>query len=111
MVLQALKTTGVRVATAQARRAGARRNMGGHAPAPEWTGIDKVVRGYFPQDYQCTYRRISYIQYGYGYETWRDSISMGKHTCYHVHSVWTTPEPGLGVDQGDPMHWKLEVHM
>eukprot|EP00549_Striatella_unipunctata_P003064 CAMPEP_0118673994 /NCGR_PEP_ID=MMETSP0800-20121206/642_1 /TAXON_ID=210618 ORGANISM="Striatella unipunctata, Strain CCMP2910" /NCGR_SAMPLE_ID=MMETSP0800 /ASSEMBLY_ACC=CAM_ASM_000638 /LENGTH=100 /DNA_ID=CAMNT_0006569141 /DNA_START=91 /DNA_END=393 /DNA_ORIENTATION=- len=25
---------------------------GGHAPAPEWTGIDKVVRGYFPQDYQ-----------------------------------------------------------
>jgi hypothetical protein len=60
MVLQALKTTGVRVATAQARRAGARRNMGGHAPAPEWTGIDKVVRGYFPQDYQCTYRRISY---------------------------------------------------
>eukprot|EP00978_Attheya_sp_CCMP212_P008942 scaffold21101_cov56-Attheya_sp.AAC.2 len=54
MVLQALKTTGVRVATAQARRGGARRNMAGHAPAPEWTGIDKTVRGYFPQDYQCT---------------------------------------------------------
>ena len=30
-----------------------RRQMGGsHAPAPEWTGIDKVVRGYFPEDYQ-----------------------------------------------------------
>ena len=25
-----------------------------HAPAPEWEGIDKVVRGYFPQDYQRT---------------------------------------------------------
>jgi hypothetical protein len=30
-----------------------RRGMA-HAPAPEWTGIDKVVRGYFPQDYQRT---------------------------------------------------------
>lgn len=29
-----------------------RRNMGGHAPAPEWEGIDKVVRGVFPADYQ-----------------------------------------------------------
>jgi hypothetical protein len=28
-----------------------RRGMA-HAPAPEWTGIDKVVRGYFPQDHQ-----------------------------------------------------------
>eukprot|EP00559_Dactyliosolen_fragilissimus_P003963 CAMPEP_0184855124 /NCGR_PEP_ID=MMETSP0580-20130426/443_1 /TAXON_ID=1118495 /ORGANISM="Dactyliosolen fragilissimus" /LENGTH=118 /DNA_ID=CAMNT_0027349553 /DNA_START=50 /DNA_END=406 /DNA_ORIENTATION=+ len=27
------------------------RNMGSHA-APEWTGIDKVVRGVFPEDYQ-----------------------------------------------------------
>jgi len=27
---------------------------GGHA-AKEWTGIDKVVRGYFPEDYQSTY--------------------------------------------------------
>lgn len=27
---------------------------GGHAPAPEWTGIDKVVRGVFPKDYQRT---------------------------------------------------------
>lgn len=24
----------------------------GHAPAPEWEGIDKVVRGYFPGDHQ-----------------------------------------------------------
>jgi hypothetical protein len=28
------------------------RKMGTHAPAPEWDGIDKVVRGYFPKDYQ-----------------------------------------------------------
>jgi hypothetical protein len=27
---------------------------GSHGPPPEWTGIDKVVRGYFPEDYQCT---------------------------------------------------------
>ena len=27
---------------------------GHHGPPPEWTGIDKVVRGYFPEDYQCT---------------------------------------------------------
>ncbi|KAL7515993.1 hypothetical protein ACHAWX_001053 [Stephanocyclus meneghinianus] len=26
--------------------------MGSGAAAPEWTGIDKVVRGYFPQDDQ-----------------------------------------------------------
>jgi hypothetical protein len=26
--------------------------MGSSAPAPEWTGIDKVVRGYFPKDEQ-----------------------------------------------------------
>jgi hypothetical protein len=29
-----------------------KRSMGGHAPAPEWEGIDKVVRGYFPHDHQ-----------------------------------------------------------
>lgn len=35
-----------------------RRQMGGsHAPAPEWTGIDKVVRGYFPEDYQREFCR------------------------------------------------------
>ena len=28
-----------------------RRNFA-HAPAPEWEGIDKVVRGYFPHDHQ-----------------------------------------------------------
>jgi len=39
-----------RTAAVQAQR----RNMGGHAPAPEWTGIDKVVRDVFPQDYQRT---------------------------------------------------------
>lgn len=28
---------------------------GGHAPAPEWEGIDKVVRGVFPGDHQCEF--------------------------------------------------------
>jgi hypothetical protein len=35
-----------------------KRNMalgGHHGPPPEWTGIDKVVRGYFPEDYQRTF--------------------------------------------------------
>ncbi|KAL3763826.1 hypothetical protein ACHAW5_007780 [Stephanodiscus triporus] len=30
----------------------ARRRMGSSAPAQEWTGIDKVVRSYFPKDEQ-----------------------------------------------------------
>lgn len=25
---------------------------GHHGPPPEWEGVDKVVRGYFPEDYQ-----------------------------------------------------------
>jgi hypothetical protein len=27
---------------------------GGHGPKPEWTGLDKTVRTYFPEDYQGT---------------------------------------------------------
>jgi hypothetical protein len=34
------------------------RGMGGHAPKPEWTGIDKTVRSYVPEDYQ----RTSFLQ-------------------------------------------------
>ena len=40
-----------RVASQQAAQQSKRR-MGSAAAAPEWTGIDKVVRGYFPQDDQ-----------------------------------------------------------
>jgi hypothetical protein len=29
-----------------------RRNMAGHSAAPEWEGIDKIVRGVFPGDHQ-----------------------------------------------------------
>ena len=35
-----------------------RRNFslgGHHGPPPEWEGIDKVVRGYFPEDWQRTW--------------------------------------------------------
>jgi hypothetical protein len=28
---------------------------GHHGPPPDWQGIDKVVRGYFPEDYQRKY--------------------------------------------------------
>ena len=32
-------------------------SLGGHhGPPPKWEGIDKVVRGYFPEDYQRTCR-------------------------------------------------------
>ena len=46
-------TLGRRTALHAARRTAqqqAKRRMGGGAAAPEWTGIDKVVRGYFPKD-------------------------------------------------------------
>jgi hypothetical protein len=31
---------------------------GHHGPPPDWQGVDKVVRGYFPHDYQCTFLYI-----------------------------------------------------
>lgn len=43
------------VATQQAKR------RMGSAAAPEWTGIDKVVRGYFPQDDQCEFFAALYL--------------------------------------------------
>uniref|UniRef100_A0A7S2R1X0 Uncharacterized protein n=1 Tax=Eucampia antarctica TaxID=49252 RepID=A0A7S2R1X0_9STRA len=51
MVMIAIQATARRSAVVAVRHQ-QRRQMGGHAPAPEWTGIDKVVRGYFPQDHQ-----------------------------------------------------------
>uniref|UniRef100_A0A7S2I9N5 Uncharacterized protein n=1 Tax=Helicotheca tamesis TaxID=374047 RepID=A0A7S2I9N5_9STRA len=49
MVVHALKSTAVR----GARAATSKRCMGGSAaPAPEWTGIDAVVRKVLPQDDQ-----------------------------------------------------------
>jgi hypothetical protein len=42
--------------TAQQRQQRRGLALGGHhGPPPEWTGVDKVVRGYFPEDYQRTY--------------------------------------------------------
>jgi len=52
MVVHALKSTAVR-GTRAAVAASQKRSMGGSsAPAPEWTGIDAVVRKYLPQDDQ-----------------------------------------------------------
>lgn len=42
--------------TQQVSQAQRRAMGGGHAPAPEWEGIDKVVRGVFPADYQREFR-------------------------------------------------------
>lgn len=52
MVVHVIQSTARRGATAVARNQQCRQMGGGHAPAPEWTGIDKVVRGYFPEDHQ-----------------------------------------------------------
>jgi len=41
-----------KVATQQQKRTMA----GGGGPKPEWEGIDKIVRGYFPEDYQRTFQ-------------------------------------------------------
>ena len=44
-----------------AQRQQQRRNLslgGHHGPPPVWTGVDKVVRGYFPEDYQRTYFKV-----------------------------------------------------
>ena len=35
-----------------------KRSMGGGGPAPEWEGIDKVVRGVFPGDHHRTFSII-----------------------------------------------------
>lgn len=45
--LLATRRTSVATTSQQARR-----RMGSSAPAQEWTGIDKVVRSYFPKDEQ-----------------------------------------------------------
>ena len=52
--LLARRTTllATRRATASSAAMTKRRMGGSAAPAPEWEGIDKVVRGYFPQDDQ-----------------------------------------------------------
>lgn len=59
MVVQAMAT---RAAANAARRVFSqqpKRSFAGHAKAHiEWTGVDKIVRGYFPEDYQCTYWTI-----------------------------------------------------
>jgi hypothetical protein len=37
---------------------------GHHGPPPEWTGVDKIVRSYFPEDYQRTLREDSGFRTG-----------------------------------------------
>ena len=37
-------------------------SLGGHhGPPPEWTGVDKVVRKYLPEDYQRTFFAVDRI--------------------------------------------------
>ena len=54
--MNALRST-VRLATRAATQGVQKRNMGSGAAQPQWTGIDKVIRDKFPEDYQggCFY--------------------------------------------------------
>ncbi|GKY98775.1 hypothetical protein MPSEU_000833700 [Mayamaea pseudoterrestris] len=55
MSMKLLSAASRRAAVAPLTRQQQTRNLalgGHHGPPPEWTGIDKVVRGVFPQDYQ-----------------------------------------------------------
>lgn len=58
-------TTGrmaLRATRQQLHKAPQRRSMaGGGGPAPEWEGVDKVVRGVFPGDHQRTSPRVTRI--------------------------------------------------
>ena len=55
-----------------------KRRMGGAAAAPEWTGIDKVVRGYFPQDDQSKFLFLSLWLVG-----WIISLLQSRRLLYY----------------------------
>mmetsp|Transcript_9765 Transcript_9765/g.12883 ORF Transcript_9765/g.12883 Transcript_9765/m.12883 type:complete len:133 (+) Transcript_9765:182-580(+) len=53
----ALRAASRRVASRQAFATTQKRNMSlgeSHGPPPEWEGVDKVVRSYFPHDHQLS---------------------------------------------------------
>ena len=58
--MNALRTTFQRAVAHKPNTLTQKRQMGAHAQ-PQWEGIDKVVRGVFPEDFQCKYRRIGHI--------------------------------------------------
>jgi len=60
--------------------------MGGAAAAPEWTGIDKVVRGYFPQDDQRKLFIFCMCGWLDGYFSFcnLDVCYIVKNRCYRV---------------------------
>ena len=74
MVLQAVAARATANAARRVVSQQQKRSFAGHGKAkPEWTGIDKVVRGYFPEDHQRTSltilecrRRMSYLLYLFG---------------------------------------------
>mmetsp|Transcript_8545 Transcript_8545/g.12411 ORF Transcript_8545/g.12411 Transcript_8545/m.12411 type:complete len:139 (+) Transcript_8545:58-474(+) len=51
-----------RVSAAAVSKSKSKRSFGAHA-APEWTGIDKIVRSYFPEDHQLAGAVLA----GYGF--------------------------------------------
>jgi hypothetical protein len=56
-----------------------RRTMaGGHAPAPKWEGIDKVVRDVFPEDWQS---ELLFVGQVHGGEIARDSRFRVAEKC------------------------------
>ena len=59
MVFSIAAATARRRIALMARHSTQRRTMGG-GPPPEWTGIDKVVRGTFPADYQRKFCLVNF---------------------------------------------------
>ena len=53
------RRTALHAARRTAQQQAKRRMGGGAAAAPEWTGIDKVVRGYFPKDEDSEFYNFS----------------------------------------------------
>ena len=55
------RRTALHAARRTAQQQAKRRMGGGAAAAPEWTGIDKVVRGYFPKDEDSEFISLAFF--------------------------------------------------
>ena len=55
--MNALRSTVARASIRATQRV-QKRQMGSGAAAPEWTGIDKIVRDKFPEDYQGEFHQV-----------------------------------------------------
>lgn len=71
--MNALRSTVARASIRATQRV-QKRQMGSGAAAPEWTGIDKIVRDKFPEDYQGEFHQGL-------------RLSCGSDMCYTRHHL------------------------